>query len=83
MGNSAALKLHAWKPGQSGNPAGRPHGPSLRTRLRKRDKAAFAALDRALASEDEAVALAAFKVWAELRYPPAERDAEAARDRSA
>ena len=78
MGNSETLKLHAWRPGQSGNVRGRPPGPSLKTRLKRRDRAAaFAALDRALASKSEAVALAAFKVWAELYYPPGTRQDDA------
>jgi hypothetical protein len=42
--------LRAWRPGQSGNA----HGPSLRTRLKNREQVAFAALDRALASENVA-----------------------------
>ena len=32
-GRTAHLKPHQWKPGQSGNPAGRPKSPSLRERL--------------------------------------------------
>jgi phage gp16-like protein len=32
---TAHLKKHMWKPGQSGNPGGRPKGASLTNRLRK------------------------------------------------
>jgi hypothetical protein len=34
MANNEALKLYAWKPGQSGNPRGRLRGSKLRSRAR-------------------------------------------------
>jgi len=70
-----------WRPGQSGNPAARAKGaPTLRTRLRRLDDEAFAALERALKAQSRAVQLAAFKVWSELRIQTATpKDTSAAR----
>jgi len=51
----------------AGNP-GRPKGPSLKTRLKRLDEEAFAALEAAFKAKSRAVQLAAFKVWAELRF---------------
>jgi hypothetical protein len=62
----------AWKPGQSGNPGGRVKGvPTLRTRLKRLDDTAFAALKKNLQAKSGAVRQRAFETWVDLRMKTA------------
>lgn len=69
---NAANLTNTWQKGQSGNPAGRAKGPTLRTRLRRLEKEAFEALSSCLRAKSRAVRLGAVKVWSDLareHYP--------------
>jgi len=76
VGNVAALKPYAFRPGQSGNSGGRPKGRSLRTRLKALDKTAFEALRELLESPDKLAKAAGLKIFWELRAPTPELRAQ-------
>jgi hypothetical protein len=60
---------HAWKPGQSGNPGGRPKDlAAFRERLKKLDDVAEQALAECLQDSDGRVRVAALKEFFDRRY---------------
>ncbi len=74
MANKRNLK--SWKPGQSGNPGGRPKvAPEVREMAKQKSKEAFERICQIIADDDSRVALAACNVVLERAYgrPATER----------
>src|SRR5260370_33848298 len=57
-----------WKPGQSGNPAGRPKGISLRARMKKRDADAWKTFDYLLNEADNEMRARMFFLYLSFRF---------------
>lgn len=76
-GNTQHLEPTKWKPGQSGNPSGRPSNASLRAALKPHEKTVIDTLIACLADESGSVRMAAVKEFFDRLYGKCEAAKEA------